>query len=152
MRLFDVHRTIFEPASVDADGTRGRSLLDGAEGGETLTECHGVTATLCDSLVTDGYDEIRGLDEERHGYVAPEITTATRRTARTRTAATSSRPEHTPSKATPSPASPNSGTRWSAGTSRASVGSGAGGPGLTGPNRYSFRSRRRYLRQNLSHT
>lgn len=70
--LFDVHRTVLDLADVDHGETRGQSLLGDVTGEEVLTEYHGVTETLREALLNDGYAGIRDLDAECHGYAAPE--------------------------------------------------------------------------------
>jgi arylsulfatase len=66
--LLDVHRTVLELAGVDAEDSRGRSLLGDVEERDSLTEYHGLTPWSERRLKENGYtDELAAYDADRRG-------------------------------------------------------------------------------------
>ncbi|PSP79655.1 arylsulfatase [Halobacteriales archaeon QS_1_68_20] len=66
--ILDVHATVADLAGVDVD-SRGRPLHDLDDGGQFLTEYHGITTVNYNSVVNAGYDDVEFLHDRLSGYV-----------------------------------------------------------------------------------
>ena len=67
--LLDVHRTISELAAIKS-GPRGQFLLGDVEGGEYLSEYHGIGKMLSDALSAEEYD-VTAIDRNLNALAAP---------------------------------------------------------------------------------